>query len=50
MLSPTLFIITIDDLIEILESNRKIPFVFADDLSTVQLGVKEARESIKLIE
>ena len=35
VLSPTLFIITIDDLIEVFESKQKVPFVFADDLSTV---------------
>ena len=50
VLSPTLFIIMIDDLINELERNGNTPFVFADDLSTVQEGIEKTKEAIKIID
>ena len=40
----------IDDLIDELEANGNIPFVFADDLSTLQEGLTKTMEAIKIIE
>ena len=40
----------IDDLIGKLEDNEIVPFVFADDLSTVQEGIKKTKLAIKIID
>ena len=40
----------IDDLLDKLELHGIIPLAFADDLSTIQVGIKMTIEAINIIE
>ena len=49
ILSPALFLIYINDLLEKLEENKNYISSFADDLATLQLSLQKAKEALQII-
>ena len=49
ILSPTIFILVINDLLQQLELNNNIPMAFADDLAAIQESVNKTREALIII-
>ena len=50
VLSPLLFLITFNDLLEELEENNELSFAYADDLAVVGETLEDLKKIIEIIE